>query len=110
MDLVDIDKVLDLLELESAPVEKAPSRTPTDTNRRIKVRSVLSSLNDYVEYDDRKQQLTEKSGNVCKMQPKPPTHSLYLPLQTPPVAQTLIQTHNNRANCVLRVNKQLDAM
>lgn len=69
MDLVDIDKVLDELEsLEtqtSVPSDKStqPSRqyTPINTSHRpIKVRSVLTSLNDYVDYD-RKQ--IEKSSS-----------------------------------------------
>lgn len=60
MDLVDIDKVLDDLEsLEetSTPRTVAPSAPSSrgyhleSPNRRIKVRSVLSSLNDYVDYD-----------------------------------------------------------
>lgn len=63
MDLVDIDKVLDELETQeqsNAAADKQPQQpqsrphpdtTPSGGNRRIKVRSVLSSLNDYVDYD-----------------------------------------------------------
>lgn len=58
MDLVDIDKVLDELEnLEQKSTRSAPqsaSRPPA--HRRIKVSSVLSSLNDYVDYDRKVEQ------------------------------------------------------
>lgn len=69
MDLVDIDKVLDDLEDSESKIEtqsansrpSSQSRPQLDSssssNRRIKVRSVLSSLNDYVDYD-RKQPAT----------------------------------------------------
>lgn len=67
MDLVDIDKVLDDLEEEiennSTVVPSTPPPPPSSSsrlhsepsasNRRIKVRSVLSSLNDYLDYESK---------------------------------------------------------
>lgn len=52
MDLVDIDKLLDEFESSEQTSSSTDKRIQSsDTNRRIKVRSVLSSLNDYVDYD-----------------------------------------------------------
>lgn len=70
MDLVDIDKVLDDLEEIENNSAPPPSSSrlhsdPSSSNRRIKVRSVLSSLNDYLDYESK---LPDKS-------PSPGTYS-----------------------------------
>lgn len=62
LQLVDIDKVLDDLEsLEhnssGVVVDLGSVPQPPSTNRRIKVRSVLSSLNDYVDYDSKSNEM-----------------------------------------------------
>lgn len=73
MDLVDIDTLLDDLEsLEqknnnSSRDGQPPPRiyTESTSNRPLKVRSVLSSLNDYVDYDRRTLEKSSATGMQC---------------------------------------------